>query len=130
MTRLPSTVPASLGTIARRLRCPVCAEPLAPGPGSLICRHGHSYDVARHGYVTLRAPRGSAAVGDDAGMVAARLAVHEAGHFEPLTVALAQDARRVALAEEARGVALAQEARGVAPAEEARGVAASSVSLI
>jgi len=52
--------------------------------------------VARHGYVTLRAPSGRAAIGDHAGMVAARLAVQEAGHFEPLTLALAEEARTVA----------------------------------
>lgn len=88
--------PPALATIAERLQCPVCLEPLAPASASLICRNGHSYDVARHGYVTLRAASGRAAVGDDARMIAARLAVQRAGHFEPLTVALAEEARTVA----------------------------------
>ena len=46
--------------------------------------------------MTLRAPSGRAATGDSAGMVAARLAVQEAGHFDPLTVALAEEAHTVA----------------------------------
>ena len=91
-----STVPASLASIAERLRCPVCLEPLAAAAGALICRHGHGYDVARHGYVTLQARSGRVASGDSAGMVAARLAVQEAGHFDRLTVALAEEARTVA----------------------------------
>lgn len=46
--------------------------------------------------MTLRAPSGRAAIGDSAAMVAARLAVQEAGHFEPVTAALAEEARTVA----------------------------------
>jgi len=84
-----------LAAIADRLRCPVCLEPLAPAPGSLICPSGHTHDVARYGYVTLRlrAPAGRSADGDDAGMVAARAAVQEAGYFHQLTAVLAQAAR-------------------------------------
>jgi len=49
--------------------------------------------VTRHGYVTLRAPTGRSADGDDAAMIAARAAVQEAGHFDPLTSALVAAAR-------------------------------------
>jgi 23S rRNA (guanine745-N1)-methyltransferase len=90
---VPTAIPAPLAAIAERLRCPVCLGPLAPTRGSLICSSGHTHDVARHGYVTLRAPVGRAADGDDAGMVAARAEVLQAGHFDQLTAALAEAAR-------------------------------------
>jgi SAM-dependent methyltransferase len=51
--------------------------------------------VARQGYVTLQAPSRRYAAGDDRGMVAARAAVQEAGHFAPLTSALAARAVEV-----------------------------------
>jgi hypothetical protein len=51
--------------------------------------------VARQGYVTLMAPARRCAAGDDCGMVAARTAIQESGHFAPLTAALAADAREV-----------------------------------
>ena len=89
-------VPAPLADIAERLQCPVCTQRLAPGPGSLICPRGHSFDVARQGYVTLQAPRQRSAAGDDGTMVTARAAVQEAGHFDPLTAALAGEANKVA----------------------------------
>lgn len=90
---MPTAVPAPLAAIVDRLRCPVCLKPLAPARGSLICPSGHTHDVARQGYVTLRAPVGHSADGDDAGMVAARAAVQEAGYFHQLTAVLAQAAR-------------------------------------
>ena len=85
---MPSVVPAPLASIAERLQCPACCGSLAPGSGSLICPRGHSFDVARQGYVTLQAPARRRAAGDDRVMVAARAAVQEAGHFAPLTTAL------------------------------------------
>ncbi len=85
-------MPTPLAVLATRLRCPVCLEPLAPAPGRLNCRQRHSYDVARQGFVTLRAPHGRPATGDDAGMVAARAEVQRAGHFDPVTAALAENA--------------------------------------
>ncbi|HUJ35667.1 MAG TPA: methyltransferase domain-containing protein [Solirubrobacteraceae bacterium] len=86
-------VPAQLAAVAERLRCPICLQPLAPTQRSLICPNGHTHDVARQGYVTLRAPTGRPADGDDAGMIAARAAVQDAGHFEKLTAALVAAAR-------------------------------------
>jgi len=88
---MSATVPAPLATIAERLQCPVCSQRLAPTSGVLVCPHGHGFDVARHGYVTLAPPGGRFAVGDDAGTVAARAAVQAAGHFEPLTEVLAEE---------------------------------------
>ncbi|KXK60118.1 23S rRNA methyltransferase [Micromonospora rosaria] len=83
--------------VVARLRCPVCADPLAEvdtGPArSLRCPRRHSFDVARQGYVNLltgRAPH----VGDTADMVAARTEFLAAGHYDPISAALADAARR------------------------------------
>jgi 23S rRNA (guanine745-N1)-methyltransferase len=89
---VPSVVPRSLACVAGWLHCPVCSRPLAATLGALICARGHSYDVARHGYVSLLPPRAGHAVGDDPGMVLARARVEDAGHLEPLTSALAETA--------------------------------------
>ncbi|WP_347877028.1 putative RNA methyltransferase [Micromonospora sp. KC606] len=78
------------------MRCPVCAEPLAPAPDThaLRCPRRHSFDVARQGYVNLltgRAPH----VGDTAGMVAARTDFLAAGHYDVVSAALAEAATRI-----------------------------------
>ena len=93
---MPSAVPWSLASVAGWLRCPVCSQPLAPVLGALTCSRGHSYDVAREGYVTLFAAGVGHAFGDDAGMVAARAKVEQTGQFEPLTAALVENAAAVA----------------------------------
>lgn len=86
-------VPAPLVRGAARLRCPVCSAPLRVHERSLVCAQRHTYDVARHGHVTLAR---STRTGDDAAMVAARAAVFDAGHYAPLTAALARTAAEVA----------------------------------
>lgn len=78
------------------LRCPHCRAGLAPAGPRLRCDNGHSYDVARQGYVALAAGDLGAAAGDDAGMVAAREAFLASGHFAPLIEAVAEDAWAVA----------------------------------
>ncbi len=90
---MPSFIPAPLARVAADLRCPVCARPLATAPGALRCARAHSFDVSRHGSVTLASSRRRPAAGDDAAMVAAREAVLGAGHFAPLTAALVEAAR-------------------------------------
>lgn len=92
---MSSVVRPPLADVAERLQCPVCSQRLAPASGSLVCVHGHRFDVARQGYVTLRVPVRRSATGDDGAMVAARAAVQQAGHFGPLTAALVAEARTV-----------------------------------
>lgn len=102
------------------LRCPVCVGPLAdtgtpagppdnteglsaasgwtpapPGgagrtPGCLRCPRGHSFDIARQGYVHLagRTPHS----GDTADMVASRMDFLAAGHYAFISTALAEAA--------------------------------------
>lgn len=76
------------------LRCPHCAGGLAPGAGALRCSHGHAFDIARHGYVSLLAGRLPAEPPDTPAMVAARAAFLGAGHFEPIARGLADAAER------------------------------------
>lgn len=70
------------------LRCPVCAQDLRRAGGSLRCDRGHSFDLARQGYVELSAgplPHG----GDTPEMVADRAAFLAAGHYAFIAGALA-----------------------------------------
>jgi 23S rRNA (guanine745-N1)-methyltransferase len=70
------------------LRCPVCRESLGAAGSAIRCATGHTFDVARHGYVSFLGGRGTALQGDDARMVDARDRFLAAGHLAPLTVAL------------------------------------------
>ena len=69
------------------LRCPVCGGGLEEGEGVLRCAEGHSFDIARQGYVNL-----VPGPGDSAEMVEARDAFLAAGHFARLSTALADEA--------------------------------------
>jgi 23S rRNA (guanine745-N1)-methyltransferase len=53
----------------------------------LLCRSGHSFDIARQGYVDLTGGRVTH-LGDSAQMITAREAVQSGGHFDFLTGAL------------------------------------------
>ncbi|MEV0610514.1 putative RNA methyltransferase [Polymorphospora rubra] len=87
------------------LRCPVCRQPLAAVPAgaarALRCPRGHSFDLARQGYVNLTAGRVTH-TGDTAEMVAARDAFLSAGHYDFVSRALA-DASAGAVAAAAAG---------------------------
>jgi 23S rRNA (guanine745-N1)-methyltransferase len=72
------------------LRCPVCAGGLEHGEGVLRCQSGHSFDIARQGYVNLVPGRA-----DSSEMVEAREAFLGTGHYRHLTEALAEEAAAV-----------------------------------
>jgi 23S rRNA (guanine745-N1)-methyltransferase len=72
------------------LRCPHCGGPLARAAGAVACERGHSFDVARQGYLSLLAGIGAAHTGDTAEMVAARERFLGAGHFDPPARALGE----------------------------------------
>ncbi|MBX6382671.1 MAG: methyltransferase domain-containing protein [Microbispora sp.] len=77
-----------LADVIDHLVCPACREALRLTGGSVGCARGHSYDVARQGYVNmLSRPAGTA---DTPAMVAARARFLEAGHYAPLTRRLAR----------------------------------------
>lgn len=71
-------------------RCPVCTGSLYPGERVWRCAEGHSFDVAREGYVNLLPVqhRHSRAPGDEPRMVQARRQFLDAGHYAPLQSAL------------------------------------------
>ena len=84
----------ALGRVAASLRCPVCAQTLAlddtsPFGARLLCGAGHTFDVARQGYVNLVGGRTHAGTADTADMVAARDTFLRAGHLAPVRDALA-----------------------------------------
>ena len=78
----------ALAAVAAYLRCPACAAGLRPGGARLACDRGHSFDIARHGYVNLTAGRAGPGTGDTAAMVAARGTFLGRGHYRPLAEAL------------------------------------------
>lgn len=78
-----------LADVVAALRCPLCRLPLSDRGSALRCESGHSFDVARQGYVSFLAGKPTGLVGDDAAMVDARTRVLAAGHFDPLARALA-----------------------------------------
>ena len=71
------------------LVCPVCGGPLPREGKSVRCPKGHSYDVAREGYVNLLSPKTSREIpGDSPEMVRARRAFFGTGAYAPLEEAL------------------------------------------
>src|SRR6185436_4525343 len=77
-----------LADVVDLLQCPVCGGALDCGAGVVRCPAGHSFDIARQGYVNLVPGRA-----DTPEMVEARDAFLRAGHFRPLSAALAEEAR-------------------------------------
>lgn len=66
--------------------CPLCRQVLERQPRLWRCPQGHSFDVAREGYVNLLPVqhKRSRAPGDNSDMVQARRAFLDAGHYAPL----------------------------------------------
>ena len=76
------------------LLCPVrgCHAELSPDQRRLHCPRGHSFDIARSGYVNLLQPqdRRSKQPGDTAEAIAARRRLHDRGVTAPLLDAIAE----------------------------------------
>ncbi len=75
------------------LSCPHCGAPLAAGDGFFACPIGHTFDIARQGYVALLGARARTDTGDTADMVAARTEFLQAGHYRPIAAAVSAVAR-------------------------------------
>jgi 23S rRNA (guanine745-N1)-methyltransferase len=72
------------------LICPLCRDALLPAEKSYRCAKGHSFDLAKEGYLSLLHGRQKGdGRGDSKAMILARDRVHRAGVFDPLTAALA-----------------------------------------
>jgi 23S rRNA (guanine745-N1)-methyltransferase len=84
----------ALEAVAAHVRCPVCAGPVRVGDDQVTCGRGHSFNIARQGYVSLTSGRGGPGTGDSAAMVLAREAFLGAGHYRPVADALSALAAR------------------------------------
>ena len=76
------------------LICPVCGKPLQRVEKALVCPSGHSFDIARQGYVNLLTvqQKHSLSPGDTREQVLSRRAFLEAGFYAPISDALNQAA--------------------------------------
>lgn len=82
------------------LACPHCAAQLAETGGALVCASGHSFDIARQGYVNLLPGGANSGTADTPEMVTARSAFLARGHFSPLDEALAEEVASAAASAE------------------------------
>ena len=75
-----------------------CRRPLLPAGRRVACRRGHSFDVARRGYLNLLQPQDRRArrPGDTAGVLAARRRFLESAAAAPLIEARSSTCRRSA----------------------------------
>ena len=81
---------SALDEVLPLLRCPHCGAALGREANEVVrCGDGHTFDVARQGYLSLLAGEGTPHAGDTAEMVAARERFLGGGHFEPLAEGLA-----------------------------------------
>ncbi len=78
-----------LRDVSDLLACPVCGRGFTLSPPVLRCAGGHSFDMARQGYVNLLPGGARPGTADTAEMVAARQAFLAAGHYAPLADAIA-----------------------------------------
>ncbi|MEV7040993.1 putative RNA methyltransferase [Amycolatopsis sp. NPDC051061] len=76
--------------VVEALRCSVCGTPLEAVDRTLRCSTGHSFDLARQGYVNLLHARIPAGTADTAPMVAARADFLASGAYRPLADELAR----------------------------------------
>jgi 23S rRNA (guanine745-N1)-methyltransferase len=83
--------------VVELLICPHCGGRLSPAGPGLRCGAGHSFDIARQGYVNLLPGGRRPKTGDTASMVQARETFLERGHFAGLRDAVVETAVRAVL---------------------------------
>ncbi len=75
--------------------CPVCGSPLKNTGASFVCGCGHSFDIAKEGYVNLlTGSKPGALTGDSADMARCRRAFLSKGYFDALSRELCRIAER------------------------------------
>lgn len=74
------------------LRCPICEQALALEGSGVRCSRGHSFDLARQGYLNLLRS-GPPRHADTAEMVAARDRFLGAGHYRSIAIGLGEAVR-------------------------------------
>lgn len=72
------------------LRCPLCKSGFTTAAGALVCRNGHSFDLAREGYVNLLSGgrRRPAVGGDNPAQLRHRAEFLDAGHLDSLAMTI------------------------------------------
>lgn len=80
------------------LRCPLCRSGFIAAAGAFVCRNGHSFDLAREGYVNLLSggSRHPAAGGDSSAQLRHRTQFLGAGHLDALTTTIVEQVERSA----------------------------------
>ncbi|WP_072687987.1 putative RNA methyltransferase [Rhodococcus marinonascens] len=78
-----------LSDVTDLLACPQCQARVELDEGAILCDIGHSFDVARQGYVSLMTGAGGKFDGDSTEMIAARADFLGSGRFDPLMDAVA-----------------------------------------
>lgn len=78
-----------LDSVIDLLACPHCASTLDLDGSTVLCDSGHSFDVAKQGYVSLL-DGATRFTGDTAEMIAARSEFLGAGHYDPIRRAVAE----------------------------------------
>jgi len=80
------------------LRCPLCKSGFTAAAGAFVCRNGHSFDLAREGYVNLLSggSRHPAAGGDSSPQLWHRTQFLGAGHLDALTTTIVRQVERSA----------------------------------
>lgn len=81
-----------LADVIDLLRCPHCGGDLALGDRTARCAEGHSFDVARQGYLNLLPGDARTGSADTAAMVRARADFLAGGHYTPIAAAVADAA--------------------------------------
>jgi 23S rRNA (guanine745-N1)-methyltransferase len=78
------------------LRCPLCKSGFTAAAGAFVCRNGHSFDLAREGYVNLLCggSRHPAAGGDSSAQLRHLAQFLGAGHLDPLTTTIVRRVER------------------------------------
>ncbi|MFD2421315.1 putative RNA methyltransferase [Amycolatopsis pigmentata] len=78
--------------VVRALRCSVCTACVGLNDRTLRCERGHSFDLAKQGYVNLLHAKVPSGTADTAEMVAARVEFLDGGHYGGLADAVADQA--------------------------------------
>ena len=78
-------------SVLNTLLCPLDKQPLAQEKRSLVCPVGHSFDLAKSGYVNLLPVQNkrSKDPGDSKEMVSSRIAFLALGHYQPIADSIA-----------------------------------------
>lgn len=74
----------SLALVEDILRCPVCGVSMSVSNGELKCGTGHSFDIARQGYVNFLTNKTFIKNADTAAMIGARQQMHARPFFQDL----------------------------------------------